>query len=220
MFRRLMLGGVVALFGHCVAAQATIMDVTYTGTIFNDFSTDGGGMFGTAGASLAGKNISVSYFYDTALAPIVNNPNPVFNQTISGAATAIQITINGITQTLTSFTSSLALNFHTGTQSRAQEEASFDNTGLHTLSMGLTDNVNGGIPLSLTDAFDITSLTTGTGFFRLANGTQALFQPTHVTAVVAAVPEASTWAMMILGFLGVGFTAYRRKRNGTALAAA
>ena len=74
MFRRLMLGGVVALFGHCVAAQATIMDVTYTGTIFNDFSTDGGGMFGTAGASLAGKNISVSYFYDTALAPIVNNP--------------------------------------------------------------------------------------------------------------------------------------------------
>ena len=73
--------------------------------------------------------------------------------------------------------------------------------------MSLTDNVNGGIPLSLTDAFDITSLTTGTGFFRLANGTQALFQPTHVTAVVAAVPEASTWAMMILGFLWRRFTA-------------
>jgi hypothetical protein len=29
--------------------------------------------------------------------------------------------------------------------------------------------------------------------------------------VTAGVPEASTWAMMILGFLGVGFTAYRRK---------
>jgi hypothetical protein len=28
---------------------------------------------------------------------------------------------------------------------------------------------------------------------------------------VAAVPEASTWAMMILGFFGVGFAAYRRK---------
>jgi hypothetical protein len=34
------------------------------------------------------------------------------------------------------------------------------------------------------------------------------------------VPEASTWAMMILGFFGVGFVAYRRKRNGSALAAA
>jgi PEP-CTERM motif len=30
---------------------------------------------------------------------------------------------------------------------------------------------------------------------------------------VEAVPEPSTWAMMILGFLGVGFVAYRRKSN-------
>jgi hypothetical protein len=29
--------------------------------------------------------------------------------------------------------------------------------------------------------------------------------------VLTAVPEPSTWAMMILGFLGVGFVAYRRK---------
>ncbi len=29
--------------------------------------------------------------------------------------------------------------------------------------------------------------------------------------VVAAVPEPSTWAMMMLGFAGVGFMAYRRK---------
>lgn len=33
---------------------------------------------------------------------------------------------------------------------------------------------------------------------------------------IAAVPEPSTWAMMILGFLGVGFVAYRRK-SGPAL---
>jgi len=33
------------------------------------------------------------------------------------------------------------------------------------------------------------------------------------------VPEPSTWAMMILGFGGVGFMAYRRKRNGSALTA-
>jgi hypothetical protein len=30
--------------------------------------------------------------------------------------------------------------------------------------------------------------------------------------VTSAVPEPSTWAMMILGFAGVGFLAYRRKR--------
>jgi hypothetical protein len=37
---------------------------------------------------------------------------------------------------------------------------------------------------------------------------------------VAAVPEPSTWAMMILGFFGVGFMAYRRKQNDLALRAA
>jgi hypothetical protein len=30
---------------------------------------------------------------------------------------------------------------------------------------------------------------------------------------VTAVPESSTWAMMIIGFLGVGFLAYRRNHN-------
>jgi hypothetical protein len=33
----------------------------------------------------------------------------------------------------------------------------------------------------------------------------------------AAVPEPSTWAMMILGFCGLGFMAYRRKQNGPSL---
>jgi hypothetical protein len=31
---------------------------------------------------------------------------------------------------------------------------------------------------------------------------------------VTAVPELSTWAMMLLGFGGLGFTGYRRSRNG------
>jgi hypothetical protein len=35
--------------------------------------------------------------------------------------------------------------------------------------------------------------------------------------VASAVPEPSTWAMMILGFVGIGFMAYRRKQNGPAL---
>ncbi len=34
--------------------------------------------------------------------------------------------------------------------------------------------------------------------------------------VLTAVPEPSTWAMMVLGFAGVGFMAYRRKQNGPA----
>jgi hypothetical protein len=39
---------------------------------------------------------------------------------------------------------------------------------------------------------------------------------------VGVVPELSRWAMMLLGFAGVGFAAYRRRspKNGFWLAAA
>jgi len=43
----------------------------------------------------------------------------------------------------------------------------------------------------------------------LTNGTNTGSQAWETR--VSAVPEASTWAMMILGFFGVGFMAYRRK---------
>jgi hypothetical protein len=50
---------------------------------------------------------------------------------------------------------------------------------------------------------------------RLIGGTiDTLTGLTNVTPfdpVVAAVPEPSTWAMMILGFAGIGFMAYRRR---------
>jgi hypothetical protein len=40
-----------------------------------------------------------------------------------------------------------------------------------------------------------------------------------VSIQVNAVPEPSTWAMLILGFAGIGFMAYRRKSRPAVLAA-
>jgi hypothetical protein len=37
-----------------------------------------------------------------------------------------------------------------------------------------------------------------------------------LSTVTSAVPEPSTWAMLILGFAGVGFMAYRKKRSAPA----
>jgi hypothetical protein len=37
--------------------------------------------------------------------------------------------------------------------------------------------------------------------------------------LTAAIPEPATWAMMILGFAGIGFMAYRRKRRPALMAA-
>jgi PEP-CTERM motif len=46
-----------------------------------------------------------------------------------------------------------------------------------------------------------------------------LHQDILVSATISAVPEPSTWAMMILGFAGVGFMAYRRKSKPALMAA-
>ena len=53
-------------------------------------------------------------------------------------------------------------------------------------------------------------------------GPQAALAPAAVLTLetsVAAVPEPATWAMMILGFAGVGFVAYRRKSKSAPMAA-
>ena len=63
----------------------------------------------------------------------------------------------------------------------------------------------------------------GDGFADIATttNTQTTFLSFTSTIVpqVAAVPEPSTWAMVILGFAGVGFMAYRQKSKPALLAA-
>jgi PEP-CTERM motif len=45
------------------------------------------------------------------------------------------------------------------------------------------------------------------------------FVTATVTTGVSAVPEPSTWAMLLLGFAGIGFMAYRRKSKPALMAA-
>ena len=40
----------------------------------------------------------------------------------------------------------------------------------------------------------------------------------NITNIASGVPEPATWAMMILGFAGVGFMAYRRKSKPALMA--
>jgi hypothetical protein len=74
-----------------------------------------------------------------------------------------------------------------------------------------------------------TTTLTGTGSDTLAfnfydTGSYNLITPANIgldtVSVTAAVPEPSTWAMMILGFVGIGSMAYRRKQSGPTLSVA
>jgi len=51
-----------------------------------------------------------------------------------------------------------------------------------------------------------------------ANANTAAGSTSLDTFTVSAVPEISTWAMMIFGFLGVGLIAYRRQNGSLRLA--
>ena len=74
-------------------------------------------------------------------------------------------------------------------------------------------------PLSPLTTYSFTFTTTAPGqlsFTDLSGGNNNIGNLLDNVSV-SAVPEPSTWAMMILGFFGLGFMGYRRKLSGRAL---
>lgn len=221
--------------GYCDNARAALVDVTYTGTIYNvannpPVSVDGIGLFGTAGANLGGQTISVIFRYDTSVSPIQVGPGGASNYIRGGSnvggtpspSTGVDVIINGVTFTMGGGFDALILGYNDGLsngQSYRQNEAWSSSTQF------VTAMLNGGplaLPKSIEDPFAFAG-GTGTGFFRYINDqsimTQALFTPAAVSLeIAAAVPEPSTWALMLLGFAGIGYLAWRRNARGVAAA--
>ena len=76
---------------------------------------------------------------------------------------------------------------------------------------------NGGIHSLVTAQTVVSDLVTGTNtvevFFADRHTVQAgLFFDANVS-LTPTVPEASTWVMMLTGFAGLGFAAFRRARK-------
>lgn len=71
---------------------------------------------------------------------------------------------------------------------------------------------NGNFEVSITGGLFDSITITSTGGHGFASVRQVSFEP-----AVAAVPEAATWAMMLLGFGGIGMTMRRKQRRNGAL---
>jgi hypothetical protein len=92
----------------------------------------------------------------------------------------------------------------------------FTNGGLHFDYNGLVFSAGGSL-------YNLFSDLAGTNNAALASNDPIVsgsVDTVGVGTITAAVPEPSTWAMMILGFAGVGFMAYRRRNKSPALSVA
>jgi len=92
--------------------------------------------------------------------------------------------------------------FNTGTNLVGTPTAAFGYFNV-SVGTGLTDDIAPGTDSDKFHFFQAPEASVFTLFLTDANG--------DVAQVVVGVPEPSTWAMMILGFLGVGFMAYRKR---------
>jgi hypothetical protein len=163
---------------------------------------------GTIGGSINGSSFGPTN-YDITL---IGDPNSSAGSFSSGVFT-LDLTsgsASAVAETLPLSSPVFTLNGSSGLLSLFQ-----NNTLLLTfnLSAQSVSEITGS-PTSFTaDGTDAT-------FFNLSSLAPGLNIVTDTGAGVvftAAVPEPSTWAMMILGFCGVGFMAYRRKPSGPAL---
>ncbi len=99
------------------------------------------------------------------------------------------------------------LSFVFDTDLAANTLFNFDTGGVNEFEVLGIDPSLGLDPNNATDF--VTQLTfTGTGNF---TGT--------MTPITTDVPEPSTWAMMLIGFAGIGFMTYRRKSRPALMAA-
>lgn len=92
--------------------------------------------------------------------------------------------------------------------------------GTQTFDATLNGTINGNGSGPLTITFANGTQTFDNGLYTLTVGDLSLTgkSTTELTGTIAAaVPEPSTWAMMILGLFGLGFMAYRRKQNSPVL---
>jgi hypothetical protein len=224
-----------AMAGFTSSASADIINVTYTGTVTNVDDQTGGkivghvdeqGLFGATTATLVGDQFSVSYTFDSSLAVVnVGNASSTINSSTGFSPTLI--TINGTQQTINQDGSqSTALTQGSG----IGEDASGDLLGtVFGASVQANLGRDTGTALAPGVFTQNNTLTVpgcqcgGTGNITISGDFGQEFidftlatSVTTDTSLSPAVPEPSTWAMLILGFCGVGFMAYRRKPNGAS----
>jgi hypothetical protein len=234
-----------ALCSFASQASATIVTVTYTGIVSS--AIDQFGIFGPGdGYNLPGQTYIAKFTVDTSLGNHYSSPAPQDVQAYSGGSvigvatspiTSATLTIGSVTASVPSTYSGLAITENVtdgplaplgGEHHYAEANNGSDpyNNNILVQSYlsaqgyvtdGSTPWLTGQAYSPTSGEMDYLSLVDDAYHPSLGNETFITGTVTSV-AFSSAVPEPSTWAMMILGFAGVGFMAYRRKSKPALMA--
>jgi hypothetical protein len=187
----------VVIFGAAFnPADASVVDFQYRGTVQSA---------GTPGIS-AGDSFTINVFADNGSSSLAyqtwESYDILYFTLQSGIYSATYTALVPGDGFATDGTGNVYIDFFGGT---ASNSVNTDNFGTS------TDTFAGLYANAFCDTLQRCNQITGTLYNVPAQWT---------VTEVAAVPEPSTWEMMILGFCGVGFMAYRRKQSGASFRAA
>ena len=209
------------LAGQGVGAATTLLTLQTTGTA----TTESGGVLfngSTFGNALTGASQSTTFTFASLgitnasqLGLIVNlaepgseNPPSVTTATSSLATNANLA--NTITLNVYSASGAL-LEQHTAAAGLTLNQVAAG-VGGSGLVFGLTPAEQAQLTATMLANAGVEVFTVGATFANARGGLDVI-----QAGILTPIPEASTWAMMILGFFGVGLLAYRRRNQGPAL---
>jgi PEP-CTERM motif len=229
-------GAVLLAMGAASGASASTLDITSAGMYSNNTLTLNGSTGQLAGPILLTTSSSsfwvycVDIYHDITVAiggqhtfvPALSYQTDVVNNTGTGTtpitqalSSEIQYLANlGLGMASTSMSTTVQ-NQVTAIQAAIWNiEYGLGADGLHTASAGTGDSLAGTESYADENAL-IKSYETAAAAHANGNWAVGIDAPSGqgfaAQGFVASVPEPSTWAMMVLGFAGVGFMAYRRK---------
>ena len=208
-----------AAIGICVPTGALAAEilVTYRGFVSG---IDSGGIFGDPGAHLANTNFAASFVFDPDVGAMTNTANAA---RWDGFYRSAAVTIAGKTHSLQAASGYMLVNdfptfsppdgafLYAYSAGGAGRPAGYINVGL----VGeFFDQPNFG---NLRQSYPVGVLSS----YMPAMGTflQLRTHELEISPVAAAVPEPSTWGMLIVGFGAVGLGMRSSRRKGNALAA-
>ena len=216
--KRLLLGAALAFLGSATAANATVVWTTWTGSTNSATSGSATGTMGSVGVIYTGEVESINAYVSNWSpastwqgGPVTNAPTGNGVQ-LFGGNSDVKDTLVFSTPVLNPVLAIVSLG------SGGSPAASFDFTSSSfTVLGGGRSSAWGGGPLTFSgttvSGVEGNGLVQFSGLISSISWTNPQFENYYAFTVgqVGAVPEPSTWALMIAGFVGLGFLAYRKK---------